>query len=140
MNGLEYLRSLSAHASAPIAETLGFSLTEVDAGRVVFELEPKKAHENPMGTIHGGVIATLCDSAAGAAVHSTLEPGQAYTTLEVKVSFVKAVTAKTGRVRCEGTVVARGSRVATSQATLRDASGKLLAHATATCLIMGRDG
>ena len=137
MTGLEYLRSLDPNNSAPIAATLGFRLAEVDEGRVVFELQPKKEHENPMGTTHGGVLATLLDSAAGASVHSKLPKGAAYTTLEIKVIFHKAPTAKTSRLRAEGRVISFGSRVAAAEATLRDEAGTLYATATSTCLILG---
>jgi uncharacterized protein (TIGR00369 family) len=134
--GLEFLRSLPPGASAPIARCLDFRLAEVDEGRVVFECTPGEYMCNPMGTVHGGVACTLCDSAAGAAVHSTLAPGEAYTTLEVKTNFVRPITARTGLLRCEGRVLHRGGTVATSSATLVDAAGKLHAHATATCMIL----
>ncbi len=133
--GLEFLKSLDPAHSAPIAECLDFQLTEVENGRVVFEITPAEYHYNPMGSMHGGVMCTLCDSATGAAVHSTLAAGMAYTSLEVKVNFLKAVTSKTGRLRCEGKVVSSGSRVAVSEARLTDASGKLYATANSTCLI-----
>ena len=136
MAGVDFLRSLQSDRSAPIAECLGFRLTEVDAGRVVFEIRPAEFHYNPMGTVHGGVVATLCDSAMGAAVHSTLPLGSGYTSLEIKVNFVRAMTAATGPVRCEGKVVSQGSRVATAEARLTDAAGKLYAHASSTCLIL----
>jgi uncharacterized protein (TIGR00369 family) len=136
MTGLEYLRSLDAESSAPIATTLGFSLVLVEEGRVAFELTPTRAHENPMGTLHGGVMATLLDSAAGASVHSKLPAGAAYTTLEIKVIFHRAATAATGRLRAEGRVISFGSRVAAAEASLRDAEGTLYASATSTCLIL----
>jgi uncharacterized protein (TIGR00369 family) len=140
--GLEFLRSIAGRdvaQAAPVAECLGFQLVEVEEGRVVFELAPAEWHYNPLGTVHGGVIATLCDSAAGAAVHSTLPMGCMYTTLEIKVAFLRALTSSRGgpdRVRCEGLVLARGRRVSTAEARLVDASGKLYAHATSTCLVL----
>lgn len=134
--GIEQLRSLDPVRSAPIAVTLGFALTEIDDGRVVFEMAPSEKLYNPMGTVHGGVMATLLDSATGAAVHSKLPAGAAYTTLEIKVSFVKAITAKVPKLRAEGKVVTFGSRVATAEATLRDEAGTLYATATSTCLIL----
>jgi uncharacterized protein (TIGR00369 family) len=133
--GLDLLRWLIAEPHVPSAECLGFALVEADEGRAVFELAPAEFHYNPMGAVHGGILATLCDSAAGAAVHSTLPAGARYTTLEIKVNFLRPVTAATGRILCEGTIVARGSRVALAQAQLRDAAGKLCAHATSTCMI-----
>ena len=120
----------------PISDTLGFLLVEAERGRVVFQGNPQHRHYNPIGSVHGGVLATLCDSAAGAAVHSTLPAGVGYTTLELKVSFLRAVTSASGRLRCQGSVLSAGSRVATSQAHLYDAAGELCAHATSTCLIL----
>jgi uncharacterized protein (TIGR00369 family) len=122
---------------APIQELLGFTLSEVDEGRVVFTAVPGEQHYNPIGVVHGGMAATLLDSALGASVHSTLPQGQGYTTLETKFNLTRPVTAQTGEVRAEGRVVHRGRQVATSEATLRDGAGKLLAHATSTCLIVG---
>jgi uncharacterized protein (TIGR00369 family) len=136
--GLDFLRAIAAGElpRAPIQELLGFDLIEVDEGRVVFAAEPGEQHYNPIGTVHGGVAATLLDSAMGAAVHSTLPQGSAYVTLEVKFNLVKAITADTGRVLAEGNVIHRGKTVATVEATLRSAEGgALLAHGTSTCLI-----
>jgi uncharacterized protein (TIGR00369 family) len=138
-SGLEFLRSIAGRdrpQAAPVAECMGFSLLEAGEGRAVFELVPDEFHYNPIGVVHGGVLATLLDSAAGASVHSTLAVGEAYTSLEIKVSFIRAVTEATGPVRAEGRVIARGSRVATVEAQLVDGGGKLLAHATSTCLIL----
>ena len=138
-SGIEFLRSVVGRdcvQAAPVAQCLDFQLVEADPGRVVFELVPAAFHYNPIGTVHGGVICTLCDSAASAAVHSLLPAGTAYTTLEVKVNFVRAATVNTGLLRCEGTVLSRGARVATAEARLTDTSGKLYAHAVTTCLIM----
>jgi len=120
----------------PIAELMGFRGVEVELGRAVFELEPGPQHYNPIGSVHGGVAMTLLDSAMGCAIHSTLDAGVRYTTLEVKVNLVRPITAETGLIRCEGTVVHSGSRVATAEGRLVDGSGKLLAHGTTTCLIM----
>jgi uncharacterized protein (TIGR00369 family) len=136
MTGKEFLQSLDPARSAPVAAHLGFTLAEIDDGRVVFELVPGKHHENPMGTIHGGVLATLLDSATGAAVHSKLPEKAAYTSLEIKVSFHRAVTARTGKLRAEGRVVTFGSRVACAEAAIRDEAGTLYASATSTCLIL----
>jgi uncharacterized protein (TIGR00369 family) len=136
--GLDFLRAIAAGElpRAPIQELLGFDLIEVDEGRVVFAAEPGEQHYNPIGTVHGGVTATLLDSAMGAAVHSTLPQGSAYMTLEVKFNLVRAITADTGRVLAEGKVIHRGKTVATVEGTLRSAEGDaLLAHGTSTCLI-----
>jgi uncharacterized protein (TIGR00369 family) len=121
---------------APIQELLGFSLTEVEKGRVVFTATPGEQHYNPIGVVHAGLAATLLDSATGAAVHSTLAEGSGYATLETKFNLVRPVTKDTGRISAEGRVVNRGSRVATAEAHLRSDDGKLLAHATSTCLIL----
>jgi uncharacterized protein (TIGR00369 family) len=135
MSGLEFLHSVQGERSAPIAEALGFRLAEVAEGRVVFEFEPAEYHYNPIGTVHGGMACTICDSAMGAAVHSTLSKGGGYTSLEVKVNFLRPITAATGTMRCEGEVISRGGRVAMAQARLIDAAGRLYAHATTTCMI-----
>ena len=121
---------------APIAELLGFDLVELGEGRASVELDPGERHYNPLGTVHGGIAATLLDSAMGCAVHTTLDEGEAYTTLELKVNYVRAITEATGRVVATGSVIHRGGRVATAEARLTDAGGRLLAHGTSTCLIM----
>jgi uncharacterized protein (TIGR00369 family) len=137
-SGVDFLRAIVAGElpKAPIQELLGFSLDEAEEGRVVFSLEPGEQHYNPIGSVHGGVAATLLDSAMGAAVHSTLPQGSGYATLEVKFNLVRAITAETGRVVAEGNVIHAGKTVATVEASLRSAAdGKLLAHGTSTCLI-----
>lgn len=142
-SGLEYLVAIrdGAVPAAPIQAVLGFQLIDVDLGTARFAYRPATEHRNPLGTVHGGVAMTLLDSAAGAAVHSTLSPGWSYTTLETKVNLVRAVRPTTGLLRAEGTVVHRGGTIATAQSRLVDEAGKLYAHATSTCLILGeRDG
>ena len=121
---------------APIAELVGFDLVELGEGRASFELDPGERHYNPLGTVHGGIAATLLDSAMGVAVHTTLGEGETYTTLELKVNFVRAITQDTGPVVATGSVIHRGGRVATAEARLTDRDGRLLAHGTSTCLIM----
>jgi uncharacterized protein (TIGR00369 family) len=138
MTGLEFLRAIVAGElpKAPIQDLLGFELVEAEEGRAVFSLEPGEQHYNPIGSVHGGVAATLLDSAMGAAVHSTLPQGSGYATLEVKFNLVRAITADTGRVVAEGNVIHAGRAVATVESTVRSADGdKLLAHGTSTCLI-----
>ncbi len=120
----------------PIAEALGFCLSEVELGRAVFGYEPVAAHFNPLGSIHGGIAATLLDSVMGCAIHSTLKAGNGFTTLEIKINYVRAMTDKTGKVRAEGKVINVGSRIATAEGRLVDAAGKLLAHGTTTCMIL----
>jgi uncharacterized protein (TIGR00369 family) len=138
MPGLAFLEAIRDEElpPAPIQRLLDFTLTEVDEGRVVFTATPGEQHYNPIGVVHGGLAATLLDSAMGAAVHSTLPQGQGYTTLETKFNLVRAITADTGPIQAEGSVVNRGRQVATAEGYLRDRAGKLLAHGTSTCLIL----
>jgi uncharacterized protein (TIGR00369 family) len=139
MSGLAYMQAIAAGEipPPPIAVTLNFAIVEVEHGRAVFEGEPGEEHYNPIGVVHGGYAATLLDSALGCAVHSTLEPGVAYTTLSLETKFVRAITRDNARIRAEADVVHRGRRQATAEARLTDTgSGKLLAHATTTCLII----
>jgi uncharacterized protein (TIGR00369 family) len=129
--------------AAPITALLGMTFDELDEGRTVFSIVPRPEHENPMGTMHGGVLATLVDSAMGCAVLSMLRPGTSFTTLELKTNYVRAVTTRTGRLRAEGLVVHLGGRVATTEARVTDDDGRLYAHATSTCLLITpevRDG
>jgi len=138
MSGLEYLRAIQRGGipAPPIALTLDFLLDEVEEGRVVFSLHPGEHHYNPIGLVHGGVAATLLDSAMGSAVHTTLPPGVGYTTVEMKVSLLRPITLDTGPVRATGTLLHAGSRTALAEGRLTDAAGRLLAHATSTCLIL----
>jgi uncharacterized protein (TIGR00369 family) len=135
--GVEQLRlGLRGEAPmAPIARTVGFELVEVEEGRVMFEGLPTHAVYNPLGTVHGGWMATILDSACGCVVHSLLKPGWNYTTLELKTVFHKALKADTP-VRAVGTIVQMGRRAAFSQAELRGTDGTLYATATSTCMVM----
>ena len=137
--GLDQLQAMmdGRFAPAPIASSVGFALTEVETGRVAFEGTPSLAMYNPIGTVHGGWIAILLDSACGCAVHSMLKPGQAYTTLELKTVFHRALTAGI-TVRAEGRIIQMGRRAAFSEATLKGLDGKLYATATSTLLVMER--
>ena len=137
LTGLEFLQGIvdGDVPQAPMAELLSFAPIEVEFGRVVFAGEPGPEHYNPIGSVHGGIALTLLDSAMGCAVHTQLEQGVGYTTLEVKTNFVRPITADTGVIRCEGVVIHQGSRIATAEGKLTDANGKLLAHGTTTCLI-----
>jgi len=119
----------------PITRLLGFRLVEVGPGLAVFEITPGEQHYNPIGVVHGGVAMTLLDSAMGLCVHTMLPPGAGYTTLESKVNMVRPVTIETGTLRAIGKVVHMGSRVATSEGRFEDASGKLYAHGTSTCMV-----
>lgn len=120
----------------PIAELLDYGPTLVEDGRTVFELMPRECHYNPLGVVHGGVAATLCDTAMGCAVHTKLPLTVSYTTLELKVNYVRPITVRTGNVRCVGEVVHLGSKTATADSRLFDGQDRLLAHATTTCLIL----
>lgn len=136
--GIEVLRAIGRGdlPAAPMGRTLGLEPVRVEEGRAVFSVVPAEYHYNPMGIVHGGLAAALCDTALGCAVHSLLPAGTGYTTLELKVNFVRPITARTGRLECEGAVVHLGSRTATAEARVVDERGKLYAHATTTCLLL----
>jgi uncharacterized protein (TIGR00369 family) len=121
----------------PIAETLGMVGFGGERGAISVELVPEHRHYNPIGSVHGGVLSTLLDTAAACSVHSTLAPGERYTSLDLTVKFLRAVTVESGRLRCVGTVIQRGRRTALAEAQLFDAQGRLVAHATSSCLIFG---
>src|SRR5436189_5390356 len=128
LSGLELLQKVVAGElpRPPIADLMNFDLVEVSEGFAVFTVEPAEYHYNPIGVVHGGLAATLLDSAMGCAVHTTLPEGTTYTTLELKVNFVRPITVETGRVFCEGKIVHRGGRVATAEGRLiAGADGKL---------------
>lgn len=138
MSGIVFFRAILAGElpPPPIAQTLGFRFAEVEEGRVVFTGTPAEYLYNPIGVAHGGFAATLLDSAMGCAVHSVLPAGVAYTTLEIKVNYVRAITAQTGELRAEGTVIHIGGRTATAEGRITDAAGTLYAHGTTTCLVL----
>jgi uncharacterized protein (TIGR00369 family) len=139
LDGLAQLRAFIVSGKRPgIGDALDFDLVEVDDGRAVFAGTPGAHAYNPMGIVHGGWFATLLDSACGCAVHSKLSAHQAYTTLELKVAFHKAMTAQTGRLRAEGHVLTFGRRVAYAEARLIGSDGTLYASATSTLLVMER--
>ncbi|HEV7967650.1 MAG TPA: PaaI family thioesterase [Candidatus Acidoferrales bacterium] len=138
MSGLELLTAIMEGVlpAPPIQQALDFRVVQVDRGRTVFAGHPKFEYYNPLGSIHGGYIAALLDSCMACAVHSTLEAGFSYATLEIKVSYVRAITSDTGEVRAEGKVIHSGKRIATADGRLFDSAGKLYAHGTTTCLIL----
>jgi len=141
MSGLAFVQGL-VDGTLPlntIAETLGYDVTEVANGRVVVTVTPNDTHLNPAGTVHGGLAATLLDSAMGLAVQSTLEKGLGQTTLEFKISLVRPITPETGPITAEGVVLSRGRRIGTAEGRLTDRNGRLLAHGTTTCLIFDRE-
>jgi uncharacterized protein (TIGR00369 family) len=137
MNGLEQLEAIfeGRLPPPPIAETVGMENFRAEHGAVSVELVPLRRHYNPIGSVHGGVISTLLDTATGCAVHSTLAAGELYTSLDLTVKFLRPVTLDSGRLRAEGTVVQRGRRTALAQAQLFDSEERLVAHATSTCMI-----
>jgi len=138
LSGLEVMRRMAAgeFPQPPIAQTLGFRLVEAEYGRAVFECEPAEFHYNPIGTVHAGLASTLLDSAMGCAFVTTLDAGVGWTTLELKANFTRPLTADTGLVRCVGTVVHPGRTVATTEARIEDADGRLYAHGTSTILVL----
>jgi uncharacterized protein (TIGR00369 family) len=138
LSGLEFLQKIVSGelSPPPLASVLDFDLVELREGYAVFAIDPAEYHYNPIGVVHGGVAATLLDSAMGCAVHSTLPAGAGYTTLEIKVNFVRAMTSETGRVRCEAKLIHIGGRTATAEGRIIDEAGKLYAHGTTTCLIL----
>lgn len=137
MSGLEYLRRMSDGRidNAPVALLVGFRLVEVEEGRAVFELEPAEHQYNPFGTLHGGITAGVIDAATGCAVHSTLPKGAGFTSLEIKVNYVRPVTTDTGPLRCEGRVIHAGNRIALAEAKVTDREGKLHAFGVSTIMI-----
>jgi len=138
LSGIEFLRAIRDRRlpAAPIAALLGFDLVEVETGRAVFEVTPGERHYNPIGVVHGGLAMTLLDSAMGCAVQTHMPSGAGYTTLEAKTNLVRAITSETGRLRAIGRTLHVGKRMATAEGRLEDASGKLYAHATTTCIVL----
>ena len=138
LDGLQQLEAMRAGdvPHPPIMDTLGMTDLRPERGRVVVEMPAAEFHYNPLGGVHGGVISTLLDTAAACAVHSTLEVGEVYTSVDLSVKFLRPVTVDSGLLTCEGTVIQRGRRTALAQAQLTDAAGRLVAHATSTCMIM----
>ena len=124
----------------PIGDTLDFLPIRIEPGVAVFQGRPQIKHYNPLGTVHGGWISTLLDSAMGCAVHSVLKAGQAYTTIDMTINFVRPVFEKTGKLRCEGKIIHAGGRVATAEGRVWDQAGTLIAHGSETCMIMAVPG
>lgn len=141
LTGLAFIQAIfdGRLPSPPITATMGFTGATVEEGKVIFMGEAGEHLYNPIGVVHGGFAMTILDSAMGCAVHTTLAVGEGYTTLEVKVNLVRPITLETGPVRCEGTVIHRGGKIATAEGRLiADRTGKLLAHGTTTCLVLKR--
>jgi uncharacterized protein (TIGR00369 family) len=137
MSGLDFLRGIveGTLPAPPITETLGFTLAEVAPGFALFTMTPAFKHYNPIGTVHGGVAATLLDSCMSCAIQTNFAVGTGYTTLEIKINYVRPMFETTGEVRCEAAVINMGRTVATADGKLLDANGRLIAHGTTTCMI-----
>ena len=137
LTGLERLRAIvEGRRRTPYGVLVGFRPIEVEEGRVVFEGAPDETHYNPQGIVHGGYAASILDSCMGCAVETMLAAGITYTTMELKVNFVRAMTAATGTVRAVGSSIHAGRRMATAEGRLLDANDKLLAHGSTTCMVM----
>jgi uncharacterized protein (TIGR00369 family) len=139
LSGLETMQMIVAGELPPpgIAVLLGMSVVEVGDGIATFELSPDERMMNPIGSIHGGIAATILDSCLGCAVHTTLPAGVGYTTAQLNVHYLRAMQPGMGPVRATGTVIHRGRTQSTAEGKLTDSNGKLIAHATTTCLILG---
>src|SRR4051794_15578172 len=137
-SGLEHLRAIQRGElpPPPIAVTLGMQLVDVERGRAVFALDAQEYLFNPIGSVHGGAIATLIDSAASCAVHSSLDAGVAYATTDLHVTYVRPMLADAGRATCTGELVHAGRRLATATARVEDEGGRLLAHGTVSCAVL----
>jgi len=136
---IDYLRAIrdGKVPAPPIARLLSMDLVEVEEGKSVFQLTPAEQHYNPIGVVHGGIALTMLDSAMSCAVQSMLPEGKGYTTLELKVNLVRAISLKTGTIRATGKVLHVGKQTGTAEGRIEDAQGKLLAHGTTTCIILG---
>lgn len=138
MNGLQQLHAmLDGHLQPPsITRTLDFIMTEASEGRATFVGNPGENHLNPLGTVHGGYAATLLDSALGCAVHTTIGPGEGYTTIDLNIKYVRAIKPGIGPLTCASHIVHRGRKIATANATIVDDEGRLYAHGSTTCMIL----
>jgi uncharacterized protein (TIGR00369 family) len=141
-SGLELLQAMSSGdlPAPPVMHLIDMAGMEVEEGSVTVYLDPQEFHYNPLGTVHGGVLSTLLDTAAACSVHSTLPAGVGYTSLDLNVKFLRAVTVASGRIKCRGSVLQRGRRTALAEARMTDAAGRLVAHATSSCLIFEAPG
>jgi len=138
LSGFDFMRGLQdgLYPAPPFSEVADVWPISVEVGKISFEGAPSARFYNPMGTVHGGWIALLLDTVMGCAVHSALKPGQAFTTIDMSTTFIRAITEKTGKIRGEGTLLHLGGRVASAEGKLFDAAGRLVAHGTETCAIM----
>jgi len=138
LSGLAYFRKMMSGEvpRAPMTALLNLRLLEADKGRVVFGAVPGRSHYNGMGVVHGGLVATLLDSALGCAINTLAPPGKVFTTLEIKINYTRPLTGEVGPVRCEAHAIHVGSRVGTAEGRVVDANGKLYAHGTTTCILI----
>lgn len=138
-SGLDYLTAMMEGRvpPPPIAQTLGFTMTRVAEGGAWFSCEPHESHYNPIGLVHGGLVCTLLDSALGCAAHSLLPAGVGYTSIEIKVSYLRAVSPAGGVLTAHGWVTKPGRRVIFVEGDVRDGADKVVATATGTCLVVG---
>ena len=137
MDGIDYLKAMIARElpPPPMAMLMQFDLVDVEPGKVVFTCQPDASMYNPNGAIHGGLVCTLLDSVAGLALHSTLPAGKGFTSIEIKVNYLKAVRLDAGPLTATGTVVKSGARVGFTEGVVTDASGAIVATATSTLLV-----
>jgi uncharacterized protein (TIGR00369 family) len=137
MSGRAFLEAIQRGdlPAPPICYLVDFTFSEIADGRVDMVLQPQESHYNPIGSVHGGVIATVLDSVMGCAVHTQLPAGRAYTSLEIKVNYLRGVTRETGAMKAVGRVIHLGGRTAMAEGSLSDAAGRLHAQASTTCLI-----
>ena len=137
LTGLEYMRKLLTGELPPVGmvELLNLKLIDVSEGYAVFTVQPDERHYNGLGIAHGGLAATLLDTATGCAINAMMPAGRVFTTLEMKINYVRPITGDCGVVRCEGKVIHVGRRVATAEGRIVDQNGKLYAHGTATCML-----
>ncbi|WP_169542796.1 PaaI family thioesterase [Sneathiella aquimaris] len=137
MTGLEQMQlAFMSGKRPPIAETMSIDLDSIEHGKVVFSGEPAEKHLNPIGSIHGGYAATILDSALGCSIHTTLEPGEKYTTVDLNVKYVRGMKPGMGRVTCTAEVIHKGRKIATADAKLVGEDGKIYAHGNTTCIIL----
>lgn len=138
MSGLEYLQAMGDGKIPfpPLLHTLDFKPTHLEKGKVIFSFQPQEFHYNPIGSVHGGVISAILDSAMGCTLHSILEAGTGYTTLELKVNFLKTVTTKIEELHAVGKIIHAGGRTALVEAQLIDKDNTVYAHGVSTCLIL----
>jgi uncharacterized protein (TIGR00369 family) len=140
MSGLAFVQGLVAGTQPhnTMARTLGYDIVEAEKGRVLITATPNGEHLNPQGTVHGGFSATLLDAAMGLAVQTTLDQGFGSTSLEFKITFMRPIMADIGLIRAEGTILKSGRRIGYAEGKITDANGKLLVHATTSCMVMER--